>query len=145
MTELKRRSNPVLAIGIFSAILIASSAAHAQEGDATVGEKVFRKCASCHNIGEGAKNKVGPYLTGIIGRRAGSVEDFKYGKSIVAAGDAGLVWTEDEIFEYLADPRKYLRAKLDDKKAKSKMAYKLRKDEDRRNVIAYLKIFTPTE
>ena len=112
-------------------------------GDATKGEKVFKKCSSCHMIGEGAKNKVGPILTGVIGSAAASVEDYKYGKSIIAAGEAGLVWSEEEVFEYLADPRKYLRAKLEDKKAKSKMSFKLKKEQDRKDVIAYLKTFSP--
>ncbi|MCL4165087.1 UNVERIFIED_CONTAM: hypothetical protein GTU68_028393, partial [Idotea baltica] len=92
-----------------------SSSVSAQDGDAAAGEKVFKKCSSCHNVGEGAKNKVGPALTGVLGRVAGTAPDYKYGDSIVAAGEAGLVWTDEEIFAYLEDPRKYLRAKLDDK------------------------------
>lgn len=128
----------MLSSGMASTAALAD--AHAK-GDAAKGEKVFRKCRSCHMVGEGAKNKVGPVLSGVIGRTAGTYPDMKYGDSIVAAGAAGLVWTEDEVFEYLADPKKYLRAKLDDKKAKSKMAYKLRKEEDRRDVIAYLATF----
>jgi len=92
-------------------------------------------------IGEGAKNKVGPPLTGLIGRKAGSYEGFKFGKSIVAAGEAGLVWTEEELFAYLKHPRNYLREKLDDKKAKSKMAYKMKKEDQRLDVIAYIASF----
>lgn len=108
------------------------------KGDAVKGEKTFKKCMSCHMIGPDAKAKVGPPLTGIVGKKAGTYEGFKYGKSLVAAGEAGLVWTEEELFAYLKNPKKYLRKKLDDKKAKSKMAYKLKKDKDRLNVIAYL-------
>ena len=93
-------------------------------------------------VGPDAKKKVGPPLNDLFGRTAGSYEDFKYGKSLVAAGEAGLVWTEEEVFEYLRDPKKYLRAKLDDKKAKSKMAYKLKKEDQRADVIAYLKTFS---
>jgi len=132
---------PVLLLSAMIAGQAMITTAHA-EGDAEVGKKVFKKCASCHMVGEGAKNKVGPYLTGIVGRSAASVEKFKYGKSIVAAGEAGLIWTEEELFDYLKDPKKYLRAKLDDKKAKSKMAFKLKKEKDRLNVIAYLKTIT---
>ncbi|MGI9363930.1 MAG: c-type cytochrome [Rhizobiaceae bacterium] len=137
----KAAYNPtsILVAATVAAFLEMGVAAHAEDGDATVGEKVFKKCSSCHAVGEGAKNKVGPMLNGIIGRTAGSVDGFKYGKDLVKAGEAGLVWSEDEMFEYLLDPRKYLRAKLDNKKAKSKMAYKLKKEKDRRNVIAYLK------
>lgn len=131
----------------FLSLLVATafSAPALAEGDVAKGEKLFKRCAACHAIGEGAKNKVGPLLTGIIGRKAGSVEDYKYGKSILAAGEAGLVWDEDEVFAYLADPKKYLRAKLDDPKAKSKMVFKLKKEEQRRDVVAYLKTFTPAE
>ncbi len=111
-------------------------------GDAVKGEKVFKKCSSCHMVGPDAKKKVGPPLNDLFGRTAGGYEDFKYGKSIVAAGEAGLVWTEEEVFEYLRDPKKYLRAKLDDKKAKSKMAFKLKKEDQRADVIAYLKTFS---
>jgi cytochrome c len=111
-------------------------------GDAAKGEKVFKKCMSCHMVGDGAKNKVGPALNDVFGRTAGTYEDYKYGKSIVAAGEAGLVWNDEEIFEYLKDPKKYLRAKLDDKKAKSKMSFKLKKEDERKDVIAYLKTFS---
>lgn len=113
-------------------------------GDAEAGKKVFNKCRTCHNVGEGAKNKTGPALTGVIGRAAGSKEDFtKYGDSIVALGESGFVWSEEAIVEYLLDPNKFLKAKLDDKKARSKMIFKLRKEEDRQNVVAYLATFSP--
>lgn len=94
-------------------------------------------------VGDDAQNRVGPVLNNVIGRQAGTFADYKYGKSIVDAGEAGLVWNDEEMFEYLADPKKYLRAKLDDKKAKSKMSFKLKKEDERANVIAYLKSFSP--
>lgn len=112
-------------------------------GDAAKGEALFKKCASCHMVGPDAKNKVGPTLTGVVGRQIAAVEDYKYGKSIVALGEAGAVWSEEEIFAYLEDPKKYLRAKLDDKKAKSKMSFKLKKEDERNDVIAYLATFSP--
>ncbi|MEM9330359.1 MAG: cytochrome c family protein [Pseudomonadota bacterium] len=133
--------NGVAAFGVFFAITSAASAFDG--GDAVKGEKTFKKCASCHMVGDGAKNKVGPVLNDVFGRSAGSVEDYKYGKSIIAAGEAGLVWNEEEMFEYLADPRKYLRAKLDDKKAKSKMSFRLKKEDERKDVIAYIRTFSP--
>lgn len=137
-------ASTVLALGF---ALGAGSAFAMEGGDAAAGEKVFKKCQSCHMVGADAKNKVGPVLTGIVGRQAGSFESFgkKYGKDLVAAGEAGLVWNEEEIFAYLEDPRKYLRAKLDNKKAKSKMAFKLSKEDDRKNVIAYLATFSEGE
>ena len=128
------------------ALAFSMSVAYAfDNGDAEKGEKVFKKCQSCHEIGENAENKSGPVLTGVIGRVAGTYEDYNYGKDLVAAGEAGLIWTDEELFEYLKDPKKYLRAKLDNPKAKSKMPLKLKKEKDRINVIAFLKAHSPVE
>ena len=126
----------VLLFVVFSTVAFADS--HGV-GDIVKGAKVFKKCAACHAVGEGAKIKVGPPLTDVVGRKAAAFEGFKYGKSIVAAGEAGLVWSEEELAAYLTNPKKYLRAKLDDKKAKSKMPFRLKKEKDRADVIAYLK------
>ena len=73
----------------FAAFAVPAMAESHAAGDVTKGEKVFKKCRSCPEIGEGAKNKVGPRLTGIVGRKAAAIEDYKYGKSIRAAGEAG--------------------------------------------------------
>lgn len=114
-------------------------------GDADAGEKVYKKCKSCHMIETADGDtivkggKTGPNLWGVFERKPGSVEGFKYGKSLLAAGDVvegG--WTEAEFVEYVADPKKWLQAKLDDSKAKSKMSFKLRKEEEALNVWAYL-------
>ncbi len=128
-----------------TAFLITASFATspAQAGDAAKGEAIFKKCMACHMVGEGAKNKVGPILTGIVGSKVASVADYKYGKSIIALGETGAVWTEEELSEWLINPKKYLRAKLDDKKAKSKMSFKLKKEDQRADVIAYLATFSP--
>lgn len=113
-------------------------------GDAAAGEKVFKKCKACHSIVDAEDNVIvkggrnGPNLYNVYTRTAGSLEDFKYGKSIVAAGEAGLAWNEADFMEYTADPKKFLRAYLDDRKARSNMAFKLKKDDDRANVWAYL-------
>ncbi len=125
------------------AALALSTPALAEEGDVTAGEKVFKKCTACHTIGDEAKNKVGPVLNAVFGRTAGTFDGFKYGKSIVAAGESGLVWDEEQIFAYLENPKKYLREYLGDKKAKTKMTFRLKKEEDRKNVIAYLMTFSP--
>lgn len=115
---------------------------HGGDGDAAKGEKTFKKCKACHKIGEGAKNGTGPHLNDVIGRTAGSLEDYKFSESMVAAGEAGLVWDAENMFEYLKDPKKYLQAFLDDKAAKSKMTLKLKKEDDRKNVIAYVATFS---
>lgn len=110
-------------------------------GDAEAGKTVFKKCRPCHEIGPDAKIKVGPVLTGVIGRPAGSYEGYEYGKDMMVAAGMGLVWTPELLFEYLADPRAFLRSYTANPKAKTKMVLKLKDDEDRRNVIAYLRTF----
>lgn len=116
-------------------------------GDPAEGEKTFSKCKSCHMIvsddGDEIQKggKVGPNLWAVVGRTAGSLEDFKYGDDIVAAGEAGLVWDQENLASYVADPRAFLREYLDDSKAKSKMAYKLRKGGE--DVAAYLLSVAP--
>ena len=115
-------------------------------GDAAAGEEQFnRQCVACHVVqnedGEvlaGRNAQVGPNLYGIMGRAAGAEEGFKYGESLAQAGENGLVWDEEQMIAYLADPKKYLRTYLDDKKAKSKMAFKLKKEDQRAAVAAYL-------
>jgi len=103
--------------------------------DAANGEDVFKKCRSCHRVGEGAKNLVDPQLNGLIGRKAGSVEGFRYSKANTEAGEKGLVWSEEELMTYLENPRKYMPG--------TKMAFAGLKDEqDRKDLIAYLKQFT---
>ena len=124
------------AIIIATVVTAMAGFAHAQ--DAAKGEKLFKKCASCHQVGPDAKNKTGPILTGVIGRPAGTIQGFKYSKSMAAAGAAGLVWSSEKVVDYIADPTKYLRKLLDDPKAKAKMTFKLKKEDERRDVVAYL-------
>lgn len=113
-------------------------------GDAEAGESVFKKCRSCHMIVADDDTvivkggKTGPNLYGIYTRQAGSSDGFKYGKSILAAGESGLMWDEANFVEYVADPTKFLRSNLDDQKAKSRMGFKLKDAEDAANVWAYL-------
>ena len=124
----------------FFVALIATPPAQAQ--DAAAGEDIFRKCSACHQVGDGAKNRVGPVLTDLIGRPAGSFAGYKYGKSMLQAGEAGLIWTPESIFEYLASPKAFLRTFLDDPRAKAKMSFKLPDEQDRKDVIAYLSSFS---
>jgi cytochrome c len=126
----------------FAALIALSFAAPAfAEGDATAGEKTFNKCKSCHMIvaDDGTEivkgGKTGPNLYAVIGRQAGTA-DFRYGDDIVAAGEAGLVWDETNLAEYLLDPREFLKTTLDNSKAKSKMAFKLK--DGGADVAAYL-------
>ncbi len=88
-------------------MMIAGTLAMTQ--DAAKGEHLFRRCASCHMIGDEARNRVGPVLTGVIGRPAGSFEAFGYSDSMRAAKVSGLVWTEELVVTYLEDPTAFLR------------------------------------
>nr|WP_323763957.1 c-type cytochrome [Marinovum sp.] len=98
------------------------------------GERVFKKCKSCHQLGAGAKNRTGPMLNGIVGHPAGAVEGFKYSRAIEEAGNAGLVWTEAELKAFLAKPRDYLKG--------TKMSFAgLRKEDEQDAVVEYLKSF----
>jgi len=95
------------------------------------GEKVFRKCKSCHQIGDGAKNRAGPILTGIVGRPAASVDGFKYSEAITAMADDGLVWDEENLQAFLAKPKAFMKG--------TKMVFAgLRKDQDLAAITAYL-------
>lgn len=103
------------------------------QGDAAASEGAFRKCKSCHMIqasdGQAIQKggKTGPNLWGIAGRAAGSAEGFKkYSKSMVAAGEAGLVWDEVQLAAYVQDPTGYLKKYLGDRKARSKMSFKMK-------------------
>ncbi len=113
------------------------------KGDAAAGEKVFGKCKACHTITDADGNDIvkggrtGPNLYGIYQRVAGS-EDFKYGDSLVQAGEAGLVWEEEAFSDYAEDPKKFLAEYNDDKGAKSKMSFKLKKEDEQADVWAYL-------
>jgi len=99
------------------------------------GEKVFRKCKACHQVGEGAKNKAGPVLNGIIGRTFGSVEDFKYSKAFMAANEEGRVWDAEELAGFLKKPKAYMKG--------TKMSFAgLRKDDDIVAVTEYLGTFS---
>lgn len=117
-------------------------AAPAFAGDAAEGEKLFKKCKSCHMIvaDDGTEiqkgGKTGPNLYGVVGRQAGSVADFKYGDTIVEAGTGGLIWDEAAIAAYVVDPKAYLKEVTGDGAAKSKMSFKLKKGGE--DVAAYL-------
>ena len=137
----------MLSAALLAAVSTLGGAAFADShsaGDAKKGEKVFKKCRACHMVGAKAKNRVGPQLNGVVGRKAGTAEGYKYSKLLVAAGEAGLVWDEKTIAGYSADPTKWLKAYMEEKgkeaKGKGKMVYKLKKGQD--DVAAYLATFT---
>jgi cytochrome c len=122
----------LLSFSVAGAALVASLGASAAQ-DAAAGEKVFAKCKVCHQIGEAAKNFVGPVLNGVVGRPAGTYPDYHYSD---ANKNSGITWDEATLKEYLKDPK----AKVPG----TKMVFPgLPSDEDIANVISYLKQFGP--
>ena len=122
-----------LQVYVFAAFVLAGSAGAASAQDAALGEKVFLKCKACHQIGENAKNAVGPVLNGVVGRKAGTYQGYSYTD---ANKNSGLTWDEATLKEYLKNPR----AKVPG----TKMIFPgLTKESDIDNVIAYLKQFGP--
>ncbi|MGI9506655.1 MAG: c-type cytochrome [Geminicoccaceae bacterium] len=117
-------------IGSLAALItlaLASNAAVA-DGDVEKGEKVFKKCKTCHFVDK-EKNKVGPHLVGIMGRAAGAVDGFKYSD---AMKESGITWDEESIAAYVADPKGFIKG--------NKMAFPgLKKEDQIADVIAYIK------
>ncbi|RDI57839.1 c-type cytochrome [Microvirga subterranea] len=116
---------------VLSAALVFVGLGSAQAQDAAAGEKVFAQCRACHQIGENAKNAVGPVLNGLFGRHSGSVEGYNYSD---ANKNSGITWDEATFREYIKDPRKKIPG--------TKMIYAGLKDEKRiDDLVAYLKQF----
>ncbi len=93
------------------------------------GEKVFGKCKACHQIGDGARNRTGPHLNDVVGRDVGSIDGFKYSKTMA---DMGGVWDDETLADFLANPRGVVKG--------TKMAFAgLKKDADLEAIIAFLK------
>ena len=116
--------------------LIVATASTADEfGDPKAGKKVYRKCSGCHQVGEGARHRVGPHLNGIFGRKAASLEGFKYSKAMVRAGDNGLEWHAETLDSFVENPRALTSG--------TRMSFPgLRKQKDRLDLIAYLRQFS---
>lgn len=109
---------------------MSSGVAWAEGGDVAKGKKVFKKCSACHNYKK-EKNKVGPHLTGIVGRKFGAVEKFKYSKALKKMAEEGLVWDKANLDKYLTKPKDFIK--------RGKMAFAgLKKEKDRVNIIAFL-------
>ena len=97
-------------------------------GDVEAGKKIFKKCAACHSINKGGKNKIGPALYNIVGRKVGEVADYKYSKALAAYDKE---WNFEELNGFLIKPAKYIKG--------TKMAYAgLKKEKDRASIIKYL-------
>ena len=120
-----------LLLAAVPALFLTAGAASAQ--DAAAGEKVFLKCRACHQVGETAKNGVGPQMNGLFGRKAGTVEGYNYSD---ANKNSGLTWDEATFKEYIKNPK----AKIPG----TKMIFAgIPNDKEIEDLVAYLKQFGP--
>ena len=95
---------------------------------AAEGAKVFKKCAACHSIAEGGKNKIGPALWGVLGRQAGSLLDYKYSKAMLAHGKK---WSFEEMNNFLIKPKEWIKG--------TKMSYAgLKSEKERAALILFM-------
>lgn len=116
---------------LLAALALAGATTPSFAQDAEKGAKVFRLCMACHTA-DAPTNKVGPSLKGIFGRKAATVEGFKYSEAMLAKGTEGVVWDEPTLTAYLPDPRKFVPG--------TKMAFAgVKKPEDVADLIAFLK------
>jgi cytochrome c len=129
-----RKFTPFALSGALLATLSGSALA---AGDAAKGKEVFEKCAMCHMIGPGAATLIGPELNGIVGRKAASIANYPmYSQGMKTLGDLGVVWTEENLDKWIANPKVLLPDSY------MSMFPGIPEASDRANVIAYLKTFT---
>jgi cytochrome c2 len=123
-------------LAVAALMVLAMAAPVRAQGDPVAGESQFRKCMSCHSVGEGATIKVGPVLNDLFGRRAGTYPGFSYSKDMVDVGKKGLIWSPGTVSEWITAPRAMLPG--------TKMNFAgVRNDEERANIIAYLLTLSP--
>jgi cytochrome c len=115
---------------MISAVVLAASAGGAVAQDLAAGESAFRKCQICHDVGEGAKNKLGPELNGLDDRKAGTVEGYGYSD---ADKNSGIVWNEASLKDYLENPQ--------EKMPGTKMILSVKNEKELADLWAYLKQF----
>ena len=120
---------------LMSVVLLGLSSVFSGSDQAGATDAVFKPCATCHEIGSGARHKVGPHLDGLFGRKAGGLEDFRYSDGMRAAGEAGLVWTADTLDKYLERPRDFVKG--------NRMSFRGMPDsEDRAALVSWLETAT---
>jgi cytochrome c len=125
-------------IWIAAATLLLAASAMASDGDPIKGEKLFKACKACHQVGANARNGVGPHLDGLFERPAGTLEGFKYSGAMKKLGSEGMVWNEFSLDLYLEKPREYVPG--------TRMSYRGMPDrQDRTHIIAYLRELSKAE
>ena len=118
---------------LLAAAVLAASAGATRAQDLAAGENSFKKCLPCHSVGEDAKNKVGPVLNGLEGRKSGTIEGYSYSE---ANKNSGITWSDETFKEYIRDPR----AKIPG----TKMVFAgIKNDKEVNDLWAYLKSFGP--
>jgi cytochrome c len=143
---------------IAAALAVLAAPAFAQDltptlGDAANGEEQFnRQCVACHiiadadgNVLAGRNARTGPNQYGLIGSLIGSDEDFNYSDGLVALGERGEIWNEENFVGYVQDPTGWIREKLEDRRARGRMAYQVRSESDAYDLYAYLATFSDLE
>jgi cytochrome c len=122
-------------------------------GDAAAGEEQFnRQCVACHivadadgNVLAGRNARTGPNQYGVVGEIIGSEEGFNYSDGLVALGEQGEIWNEENFVAYVQDPTGWIREKLDDRRARGRMAYQVRNEQDAYDLYAFLATFSDLE
>jgi len=123
------------ALSLAAALCIAQGAAAAELGDAARGEEAFSKCSGCHQVGPEARNRVGPQLNDLYGRRAAGLEGFRYSRAFERAGDKGLEWHADTLDAFLEQPKQIVPG--------TRMSYRGEADaQTRADLLAYLRTFS---
>ncbi len=120
---------------LLAATLVAGAGLASEPGDPERGAAVFGQCKTCHQIGDGAKNRIGPQLNGVFDRKAGAVDGFRYSKSLKRAAADGLVWSAKTLDAYIENPKALV--------SKTRMNFRGMKDpQERADLLAYLRRFS---
>ena len=133
---MRHRSGPAGLAGLLAAALIAGLPADgARSAETGRGKALYAQCKRCHQVGDGAKHRIGPQLNDLFGRAAGSLDDFRYSRAMRAAGSGGLVWTADTLDAFLANPRAVV--------PRTRMSFAgMKQEDDRAKLLDWLRGFS---
>ena len=124
-----------LMAAVLGAALSSTQAFALEDGDPERGATLYKTCASCHSIGEAARNRVGPHLNEVFGRKAAGVDDYRYSREMARAGADGLVWTVETLDLFIENPKVLVTG--------TRMAFRgIGAPQDRRDLLAYLRQFS---